>query len=1768
MLLRYIKKYTLICATGALLLLAGVATAANNPPHDASNGIGCNNCHLTFSQEAASPVWTFTPDPLNPDNNQINNRICWQCHVDSDLGLRKTHSKYTSDTDAYGIWSWTCVTCHDPHQQKQVNNLASVPVLKGTVTAVAGQVFTISLTLPDRTGDANPVNDYVNWTIVPHSPYKTINYKITANTATTVTVAGTVQTTRVFPGTSQFVIIPGRYVRDIIATPGGNKIVRFLQMEGPYSFVHNDGLAAGGNDSTPDGVCQVCHAIRPDGAFMSYAKADGTGIAGHGTATSVNCATCHSHSSLGLGMGNSGCTGCHGATGNGAPIVAGELVGVQIAGNTTGHTVGAHPTHVVTKNYDCAICHNNNAMPALDNVITVAFSGAAAGGAYQGKALNAPFSYNAGVTVGATETCSTIYCHSSGQSADGTTTTPYVAATPNWEVPASGACDTCHPTTAMATGNHTGHLSVDTNCGLCHTGATAAAYNSINHVNQSIDVANNYTAGGAPGNGYGTCSTASCHADVYSAGTAVTPAWGSAGNGCSACHSVAIDATGPATGSHVAHNITDCSQCHTGATDNATKPVANHIDGDIDAANGYPVTAKHAAGSYTGTCSTASCHSDPYSAGTAVTPVWGTAAGCSACHNANPITVNGPATGSHTTVTGHAVACITCHNAGTTDTTSPSTEHADGLIDTAASVGYTDEKAKGSAYTTCSTASCHANPYGAGTITSPTWGSTGNGCAACHTGANVITANGPATGSHTTVAGHAVACTTCHNAGTTDTTSPSTEHADTLIDTVASVGYTDEKAKGSAYTTCSTASCHANPYGAGTITSPTWGSTAGCAACHTGANVITANGPATGSHTTVAGHAVACTTCHNAGTSSTTSPSTEHADTLIDTVASVGYTDEKAKGSAYTTCSTASCHANPYGAGTITSPTWGSTAGCAACHTGANVITANGPATGSHTTVAGHAVACTTCHNAGTSSTTSPSTEHADTLIDTVASVGYTDEKAKGSAYTTCSTASCHANPYGAGTITSPTWGSTGNGCAACHTGANVITANGPATGSHTTVAGHAVACTTCHNAGTTDTTSPSTEHADTLIDTVASVGYTDEKAKGSAFTTCSTASCHANPYGAGTVTTPVWGATAGCAACHTGANVITANGPATGSHTTVAGHAVACTTCHNAGTSSSTAPSTEHRDTLIDTVAAIGYTDEKAKGSAFATCSTASCHANPYGAGTVTTPTWGATAGCAACHTGANVITANGPATGSHTTVAGHAVACTTCHNAGTSSTTSPSTEHNDTLIDTVASVGYTDEKAKGSAATTCSTASCHANPYGAGTITTPTWGSTGNGCAACHTGANVITANGPATGSHAVHMGLAAAACVQCHNAGTTATTSPSTEHIDTLIDTANAGYTDEKAKGSAFVSCSTNNCHGATSPVWGTDLSASSTCVKCHGVAGTSPAAYTADTKTAAPGYNGTGLNTADSNGAPLVGGVSADSKVGAHDTHLRGNGGYKTGGIACSDCHAVTALGDAGHMNGSTTMTWSNLAKNIGTTPYFTDKGAIVPGYTAPNCSANYCHGGGFSASVVGNNPSPSWVSGAYLVNAAVTKDGTDCNQCHLSPPTASAKFAHGSMTIATNCASCHNHNGGADARHINGILEASGGACNSCHDYDTTAGGTAWGIVGSGTGLTNTSAAWGGHAKHIEHFKARSATTLNASTDTYGSVAFNNVCGVCHSQNEAVDHGPSGGLTTRNINFNGSTTHRFGATGPTFDSGAARSCSSVDCHFKPTPQWGL
>ncbi|MFZ4856909.1 MAG: CxxxxCH/CxxCH domain c-type cytochrome [Desulfuromonadaceae bacterium] len=1111
---------------------------------------------------------------------------------------------------------------------------------------------------------------------------------------------------------------------------------------------------------------------------------------------------------------------------------------------------------------------------------------------------------------------------------------------------------------------------------------------------------------------------------------------------------------------------------------------------------------------------------------------------------------------------------------------------------------------------TCSTASCHADPYSAGTVTTPIWGTAAANCSACHT--SPIGATGPATGGH---AAHSFVCTSCHNSGTSATAAPTNEHRDGNIDVVG-VGYPGNKVKGSVAATCSSASCHADPYSTGTVTTPVWGVAAGCTACHTAG--FTGSGPATGSH---AKHAVACTSCHNAGTTIAVAPTMEHLDGNIDVVG-VGYPANKVKGSAATTCSAASCHADPYGTSVVVTPVWGVASGCVACHTAG--FTATGPATGSH---AKHAVVCTSCHNAGTTTTVAPTNEHADGNIDVVG-VGYPANKVKGSAATTCSAASCHADPYGTSVVVTPVWG-VASGCVACHTAG--FTATGPATGSH---AKHAVVCTSCHNAGTTTTVAPTNEHADGNIDVVG-VGYPANKVKGSAATTCSAATCHADPYSAGTLTTPVWGTASGCAACHTAG--FTATGPATGSH---AKHAVVCTSCHNAGTTTTVAPTNEHTDGNIDVVG-VGYPANKVKGSAATTCSAAACHADPYSAGTLTTPVWGTASGCAACHTAG--FTATGPATGSH---AKHAVVCTSCHNAGTTTTVAPTNEHADGNIDVVG-VGYPANKVKGSAATTCSAAACHADPYSTGTLTTPVWG-TASGCVACHTAG--FTATGPTTGSHAKH----ASVCTTCHNAGTTTTVAPTNEHADGNIDVVGVGYPANKTKGSAGATCSAASCHAsvygsgtAVTPAWGTPsgcsachtvridatgpatgshvVHANPTCADCHAAGTTATIAPTIANghtdgnidvanngyppnvaKHAAGTYAGTCTNlNCHGQGTPTWGATSTtpvsgfpysaaqcgkchsqegtvtagtpfystaipkvtlntNAKVGAHTAHLASVDSLHPA-LACADCHGAVTLTGPTHMKGSTTFVFSSLAKT----------GNLNPAYdpATGKCSSVYCHGGAMPSGVVsGANITPTWNDPNYLP-ATLTVVG--CSTCHGFPPPSSSHASvvipagfPNTVSIGTTC-SCHDNvdpvgNSYAtifvnSALHINGTL--NGGACNSCHGYPPAS-----------AGFTGTAGNWE-FAKPEEYVGGGGAHTINGHVkkDATFKDGFAN-CNKCHS---AADHATTKPYTpSTNIKVTVNPRLRFEAakqfkyTSNRVDGAGhvSGNCTNSSCHFGASPKW--
>jgi len=531
--------------------------------------------------------------------------------------------------------------------------------------------------------------------------------------------------------------------------------------------------------------------------------------------------------------------------------------------------------------------------------------------------------------------CNTIYCHSSGQSATGTSVTPQSFGSPQWNNMGSGSCGTCHEVNLINTGSHGKHVAADNNCGNCHNGATAATMNSANHVNGFINVSGNlnvkYLQGrqSARGNGYDKCSNAVCHAPTTAA-PLLTPTWGSAAN-CASCHDLV-----PATGSHSKHisapNNAACGSCHTGAVIGSNGG-ANHINGTVSVAGGYDggEIAKHAPGSGYTRCSTATCH-DNGKGVPSPSPTWGVSApACTACHALVP----GDSHTKHVSTTLYTKsACGDCH-AGAIQGSNAGTAHLNGSVDVSVG-GYPKPKAKGSAFASCATAYCHSSGQsanGTGTIpvyTTVTWGGTVT-CGTCH----VITTM--STGSHTK---HLAASTNCGNCHTdaTATTYASNNHVNGTISVggTTPVGYSQgaEHAPGNGYGSCSTASCHANVYGSGSTPTPTWGAaTAACTACHTGTGAFSAPGlsPATGTHSKHMSRGnIACANCH-AGAVAGVSGGSNHMNGTISLAVDGNPTSvaKHAAGSGYSTCA-ASCHNGPL----FTAPavTWGASLGCTGCH--------------------------------------------------------------------------------------------------------------------------------------------------------------------------------------------------------------------------------------------------------------------------------------------------------------------------------------------------------------------------------------------------------------------------------------------------------------------------------------------------------------------------------------------------------------------------------------------------------------------------------------------------------------------------------------------------------------------------------------------------------------------------------------------------------------------------------------------------------------------
>lgn len=1391
--------------------LAGRNAQALDAPHntnDQSWSITCTRCHYSPS---STPTWVTLP--TTTDDTLLNN-LCKDCHSSTGMPLAdprftnvKTHSaEKTQSSYRGGSWTVQCVVCHSPHYQQQATTTAyntepGVNVLTGTVSSLSSLPGATSSSLTDTTASFPP-NGYTGYLLVPNTVYPARVFRISGNTATKITVDGAINLAYTGVGKT-YAIRYGKMINANMVTPLGTKQVKFFNEVGVNSF-----------GSGVNAVCQVCHSETQSFRF------DGTKEAGNhppGVAETQACTSCHPHSQ---GFGKGGCTDCHGnPPTDGATLVFKDKDGIDVTSDSSG--AGAHQKHIDAASLTCGACHTGGMLAGAtqgDDRINIGFKIGAVnlGGTYDGTSGRTTYPYQAGgtttVTTGNTLRCSSVYCHSSGQSANGLSATPvYPATPPSWTNAASGACGTCHGRTAvtLTTGGHTVHLNApNTGCGDCHTGAAddASSYISKNHTNKLIDVANDYNMGGAPGNGYGTCATASCHQTGIAVNDYVlTPTWGNNVANCTACH-----ANVPATGAHGVHVTSasyDCSACHTGAVKDTSYASAQHLDQNIDVAvGGYP--ADKAIGSAKQSCTT-TCHGSR-------SPVWdnlsGTEGNCSLCHGMEASKSDGrdtngdtsaldPQVGAHVahltaqSIISSPLSCSDCHTvpAGATYMDKvKAAGHIDGdnraEVTMASALATTNGASPNYNFGTgtCSNVYCHGARMPSfstnGTDTQPEWNQTdyllstpskSGDCGKCH-GAP------PNTGSHS--GGESLSqCTTCH------------DHVNEFGSFNNRVLHIDGMVQASGCT-----GCHGQPpVDAGTMVNTTvTGRTTRFPASSGGA----------GAHNLhVNSKSIGCNRCHNSGGDS--GHQTRYQVTMGFTyglngglyqaptfsspyiLRSDGTTTVQITGTVRQ-CSSVYCHSSGQAAnGGAGFPVYGtanwdvpSSGACGACHKTTTGTTLGRIDTGSHSKHLDASATCESCHTgAGTGVAGSPdytdNASHLNQLIDVASGLSYTGSGVPGNGYATCTTASCHDNGRGVA-LPTPQWGATVPACTACH-------ALQPATGSHTKhltgTTYSKAACGDCHDGAVEGATAPVTHLTGSVevYDSLAGdLGYpTVAKHNDANYQSCTTAYCHSTgqSLSSGTSTVPVystvtWSTTVTCGGCHaaTKASVSNAN---SGSHATHLNASVVsgCDACHTGVASDGSAYSSStasHVDGKIDVASSLSYTGGGLPGNGYATCATASCHSN--GKGTYAAPVWGGTSpGCTFCHPtlsgkhASHVVFTNASVYGSTSsnmtgTTASYDFGCGNCH------PTSEATNHMNGSVElslnpadggTLKSKNTATVSITGSGLTTqCSGVYCHSNGKASPTfVQTPQWQSSfpssWNTCGSCH-------GNSPSGSNHGAHV------------------------------------------------------------------------------------------------------------------------------------------------------------------------------------------------------------------------------------------------------------------------------------------------------------------------------------------------------------------------------------------------------------------------------
>jgi predicted CxxxxCH...CXXCH cytochrome family protein len=203
------------------------------------------------------------------------------------------------------------------------------------------------------------------------------------------------------------------------------------------TYCHGGSMGHGGSIKAPawtvvDGTqaaCGTCHGNPPPGHLASSTQCSschaGTVNADGSIKFAADGTSLHMNGTHELPAGG-GCTGCHAAP----PATGAHLAHVVSEPGGYGQTSGT-PIGAAGYDFGCGNCHSLDAANHMSAAVDLSPTGAPAGSL---KALNDP----AAAYDPVAGTCTSVYCHSSGQ------VNPAFVASPAWTTGTSPGCGGCH----------------------------------------------------------------------------------------------------------------------------------------------------------------------------------------------------------------------------------------------------------------------------------------------------------------------------------------------------------------------------------------------------------------------------------------------------------------------------------------------------------------------------------------------------------------------------------------------------------------------------------------------------------------------------------------------------------------------------------------------------------------------------------------------------------------------------------------------------------------------------------------------------------------------------------------------------------------------------------------------------------------------------------------------------------------------------------------------------------------------------------------------------------------------------------------------------------------------------------------------------------------------------------------------------------------------------------------------------------------------------